>query len=357
VALDELDVEARLAEAIGAAGAAVDLDALEALRLASVGRKGWLTAALRGLAELAPERRREAGQRLNAVRERLESALAERQGALHEAALAARLAAEAVDVTLPAPPVSAGRVHPLTRVRREIESLFGRLGYSIATGPQIELETYNFERLNIPPDHPARDMQDSFFPEGAPGYVLRTHTSPVQLRAMEAAQGRVPLRVIAPGRTFRRDSDDATHLGSFHQVEGLAIDEGLTMADLRGTLAVFARALFGPSTAVRLRPSYFPFTEPSAELDITCVGCGGDGCRLCKGTGFIEVLGAGMVHPRVLEAGGYDPERVSGFAFGMGIERVTMLRYGVADIRLLQGGDLTFLSAFPAVDREGVARA
>lgn len=355
--MDELDVKARLGEAIEAARGAVDLDALEAVRLASVGRKGWLTAALRGLGALEPERRREAGQRLNEVRERLESALAARQRALQAAALEARLQAEAVDVTLPAPPVTSGRLHPLTRARREIEDLFGRLGFSVATGPEIELETYNFERLNIPADHPARDMQDSFFPADAPGYVLRTHTSPVQLRSMEAAQGRVPLRVIAPGRTFRRDNDDATHASSFHQVEGLAIDEGLSMADLKGTLGLFARALFGPDTRVRLRPSYFPFTEPSAELDITCVACRGEGCRLCKGTGYIEILGAGMVHPRVLAQGGYDPERVSGFAFGMGIERVAILRYGIADLRLLQGGDLTFLEAFPAVAREGVVGA
>lgn len=352
--MDELDVEARLAEAVTAAAAAANLDALEAVRLDSVGRKGWLTQALRGLGALAPERRRQAGHRLNAVRQRLESALAERQAALQAAAMEARLAAETIDVTLPTPPVVAGRLHPLSRVRREIEDLFGRLGYSVATGPEIELESYNFERLNMPADHPARDMQDSFFPVDAPGFVLRTQTSPVQLRAMEAAGGRVPLRIIAPGRTFRRDDDDATHASSFHQVEGLAIDEGLSLADLKGTLGLVARALFGQDTRIRLRPSYFPFTEPSAELDITCVACRGGGCRLCKGTGFIEILGAGMVHPRVLASGGYDPERVSGFAFGMGIERVAILRYGIADMRLLQSGDLGFLSAFPAVDREGV---
>ena len=356
MAADDVDLEGRLAEARARAALAPDLEALETVRLEVLGRRGWLTLALRALAAAPPAERRPRGQRLNAVREQIEEALRLRQEALAAEALAARLGAEAVDVTLPAPPVSAARLHPLTRTRRRIEDIFGRLGYSVATGPEIELESYSFERLNIPADHPARDMQDSFYPEDAPGYVLRPHTSPVQLRAMEAAHGRTPLRIIAPGRTFRRDPDDATHASAFHQVEGLAIDERLTMADLKGTLSLFARAFFGERTRLRLRPSYFPFTEPSAELDITCVGCGGAGCRICKGSGYVELLGAGMVHPRVLEAGGYDPERVNGFAFGMGIERAALLRYGIGDMRLLQGGDMAFLASFAAVDREGVAR-
>jgi phenylalanyl-tRNA synthetase alpha chain len=343
------EVDERLREALEAVEAAGGPEELEAVRLQALGRKGWLTAALRALGSADPAERPRLGRHLHQARARLEEALARRGRRLAEAALAERLRAEAVDVTLPAAPVSDGRIHPLTRVRREIEAVFGSMGYSVASGPEVELESYNFDRLNIPPDHPARDMQDSFFPLGAPGYVLRTHTSPVQIRAMEAAGGQVPLRVIAPGRTFRRDADDATHASVFHQVEGLAVDRGLSMADLKGTLEVFARALFGPATQVRLRPSYFPFTEPSAELDITCVACAGAGCRLCKESGFIEILGAGMVHPRVLRAGGYDPEEVSGFAFGMGIERVALLRYGIGDIRLLTGGDLGFLAAFPAV--------
>lgn len=351
---DADDMEARLDEALGAVQAAADEEALEAVRLASLGRKGWLTTELRALSGVASDVRPAAGRRLHEVRQRLEVALAERQEALAAQALERRLRAQTVDMTLPALPVSAGRLHPLTRARREIESLFTRMGYAVAAGPQIELESYNFERLNIPPDHPARDMQDSFYPAGAPGYVLRTHTSPVQLRAMEAARGALPVRIIAPGRTFRRETDDATHLSVFHQVEGLALDRGLSLADLKGTLQLFARGLFGADTEVRLRPSYFPFTEPSVELDISCVACGGDGCRMCKETGYIEILGAGMVHPRVLAAGGYDPEQVSGFAFGMGIERVALLRYGIADARLLLTGDLAFLEGFGAIACEGV---
>lgn len=340
-------IAARVRESLTQVAAAPDAVSLDGLRLAALGRKGWLTAALRGLGALPAEERRTVGQDLNAAREALEAAFADRSEGLRREALRVRLASEAIDVTLPARPVTAGRLHPLTRARREIEEIFLRMGYSVAEGPEVEEERLNFELLNIPADHPARDMQDSFYPADLPGFVLRTHTSPVQVRAMLAAAAATPLRVIVPGRAYRRDEEDATHLSAFHQVEGLAVDRGLSLADLKGELALFARAFFGPGTQVRLRPSYFPFTEPSAELDVTCPVCSGAGCRVCKTSGFIELLGAGMVHPRVLRNGGYDPECVQGFAFGMGLERAAMLRSGLEDVRLLSQGDLAFLRQGP----------
>lgn len=328
-----------------AAASAADLDALEGLRVEALGRKGWLTGALRRLGTLPDADKRRVGQELNQARQALESTLASRADALRDDSLRARLIAETLDVTLPVQPLTAGRLHPLTRTRRRIEEIFLRMGYSVAAGPEVEADRLNFELLNIPPDHPARDMQDSFYPQGLEGFVLRTHTSPVQIRAMLGAGGKTPLRVIVPGRAYRRDEEDATHLSAFHQVEGLAVDKGLSLADLKGELSLFARAFFGAHTEVRLRPSYFPFTEPSAELDVTCPVCAGQGCRVCKDSGFIELLGAGMVHPRVLQNGGYDPERVQGFAFGMGLERAAMLQSGIEDVRLFSQGDLDFLRA------------
>lgn len=258
-------------------------------------------------------------------------------------ALAAKLAADSIDVTLPGKPFTYGSKHPITRVIDEIKEIFMSMGYEVVEGPQIETDYYNFEALNLPKEHPARDMQDSFYI--TPETLLRTHTSPVQARTMEQKKGAVPVKVICPGTVYRRD-DDATHSPEFHQAEGLVIDENITMADLKGMLLTFARQMFGADREIRLRPSYFPFTEPSAEVDISCFVCGGKGCKLCKDTGWIEILGSGMVHPRVLEMSGYDPEKVRGFAFGIGIERIAMLKYGINDIRALFENDERFLKQF-----------
>lgn len=336
----------------GEVAAAPSPAALEDIRLRYLGRKGELTLALRAVGRLPAEERPAAGARGNAVRDELEAALAQRGHSLGEAALAERLRAEAIDVTLPGHRPPHGHPHPLVTVQRDIEAIFAAMGFVVASGPEVESEWYNFEALNIPADHPAREMQDSFYVEGRPGadepdgrLLLRTQTSPVQIRAMLARGGDLPVRVIAPGRVYRRD-DDATHSPMFHQVEGLLVDRGVSFAHLKGLLGEFARRLYGPQTAIRLRPSYFPFTEPSTEVDVSCAFCRGVGCRTCKGSGWIEVLGAGLVHPAVLAAGGYDPEEVSGLAFGVGIERVAMLRYQIDDIRLLFSGDLRFLEQF-----------
>ncbi|MBX5468167.1 MAG: phenylalanine--tRNA ligase subunit alpha [Firmicutes bacterium] len=318
--------------------------AVEAVRVAWLGRRGRITEALRGLGALPVEARREAGQRLNRLREAAEAQIKARLQVLKAQEEAETLAAERLDMSWPGrrPPV--GRLHPVTRVRRLVEDIFLRMGFAMVDGPEVESLWYNFEALNMPEHHPARDMQDSFF-VNLPGMVLRTQTSPMQIRAMEAAGGRLPVRIIATGRVYRRD-DDATHVPMFTQMEALVIDRGIGMADLKGTLLAMSRALFGPETAIRLRPSYFPFTEPSAEVDVTCAVCGGRGCRTCKDTGWLEILGAGMVHPVVLQNGGYDPEAVSGFAFGLGLERVAMIRYGFDDLRLLYQNDWRFLAQF-----------
>lgn len=324
--------------------AATDPAALAAVRTRWLGRRGRLTEALRGLGELAPAARRERGQVLNRVREAVEQALAAREAALEAAARAAAYARERLDMTLPGIRPAVGQLHPLTRLRRELEDLFTRLGFSVALGPEVESEWYNFEALNMPANHPARDMQDSFFVD-VPGFLLRTHTSPVQIRAMHARGGALPVKVIAPGHVYRRD-DDATHSPMFTQLEGLMVDRGISLADLKGVLLTLVRALFGPGTAIRLRPSYFPFTEPSVEVDISCTVCGGSGCATCKHSGWLEILGAGMVHPLVLANGGYDPDSVSGFAFGLGLERVLLLRYGFDDLRPFYQNDLRFLQQF-----------
>ncbi|MGB4215053.1 MAG: phenylalanine--tRNA ligase subunit alpha, partial [Dethiobacteria bacterium] len=284
-----------------------------------------------------------AGRKANNLRKKIEELLGYKEEELREAAAAARLEEERIDVTLPGAPFKLGRKHPLTLVLEEITAIFTGLGFQVARGPEIESEYYNFEALNLPADHPARDMQDSFY--FTPQILLRTHTSPVQVRTMELTAPRLPVRIIAPGKVYRRD-DDATHSPMFHQVEGLAVDRGVTFADLKGTLLLFAREMFGPEQRIRLRPSFFPFTEPSAEVDIACIICGGEGCRTCGHSGWLEILGCGMVHPRVLEVSGYDPEDVTGFAFGMGVERIAMLKYGIDDIRLLFSNDLRFLRQF-----------
>ncbi len=312
---------------------------LELLRVKYLGRKGDLTGILRGLGKLDPEVRRQVGQEANRAKEALEAALDEALGALKAAAR--RAATPTVDVTLPGRRLPRGRLHPLNQTMAEVCDIFLHLGFEAVEGPEVELDWYNFEALNLPPDHPARDMQDTFYFNDQ--VLLRTHTSPMQIRTMEARQP--PVRIIAPGKVYRRDSD-ITHSPMFHQVEGLLVDKGVTFADLKGVLTAFVHQMFGPEVGVRFRPSYFPFTEPSAEVDIECVMCGGHGCRVCQATGWLEVLGSGMVHPAVFEAVGYDPETYTGFAFGLGIERIAMLKYGVDDIRLFFENDLRFLRQF-----------
>lgn len=329
---------------------------LEELRVRYLGRKGELTSVLRSIAALPPEERREVGAAANELKRRLESLIEERLAALREPAREG-----AVDLTLPGFAWPAGRPHPVARTIAEIVEIFVGLGYTVAEGPEAELDYYNFTALNQPSYHPARSTHDTFYlteetlfdldvseeeaRERSRGIALmRTHTSPVQIRVMERQQP--PIYIVAPGRCYRRDVPDATHSPIFHQIEGLAVDEGITFADLKGTLEVFARRFFGPDTRVNFRASYFPFTEPSAEMDVSCVICKGDGCRLCKGSGWLEVLGAGMVHPAVLEGVGIDPERYTGFAFGMGPERLTILKYGIPDIRMFYENDLRFLRQF-----------
>jgi len=338
--------------ALAATGQAPTAAAVEEVRVHYLGRRGELTTALREVGRLPAAERPAAGAAGNRVREAIEAALTARASEIAGRELAQRLRDEAVDVTLPGRRPAVGHAHPLTSARRDIERIFASMGFAVADGPEIESEWYNFEALNIPAGHPARDMHDSFYVDADPDpgepagrMLLRTHTSPVQIRYLHARGGALPVRVIAPGRIYRRD-DDATHSPMFHQIEGLLVDRGVTFSHLKGVLAEFARRLFGPETAIRLRPSYFPFTEPSAEADASCAFCRGTGCATCKGSGWIEILGCGMVHPRVLQAGGYDPEEVSGFAFGMGIDRVAMLRYRISDIRLLFEGDLRFVEQF-----------
>ncbi|WP_208320810.1 phenylalanine--tRNA ligase subunit alpha [Alicyclobacillus sacchari] len=313
-------------------------------RVQYLGKKSELNALSKQMGSLGQEERPLFGERVNEVRKALEEAYAQRQTALAAAEQALRLAQETIDITLPGRAVCKGAIHPISRVIQEIEDIFLGMGFSIVDGPEVETDHYNFELLNLPKDHPARDMQDTFYLSDE--LLLRTHTSPMQVRTMERMEGHIPIKVIVPGRVYRRDEDDATHSHQFTQIEGLVVGEGIRMSDLKGTLEAFAKALFGPEQRVRLRPSYFPFTEPSAEVDLLCVHCHGEGCRVCKGTGWIEILGAGMVHPRVLDMSGYDSNRYSGFAFGMGPERIAMLRYGISDIRLLYQNDLRFLAQF-----------
>ena len=335
------DIEQLLDTALDAVAKAPDLQALEALRVQYLGRKGELTARLKQLGKLPPEERKAAGQAINQAKQALQQAIESRRDTLAREALERRLVEERVDVTLPGRRRPAGGWHPVTRTLQRIESLFSQLGFEVAEGPEIEDDFHNFEALNIPPHHPARAMHDTFYLED--GHVLRTHTSPVQIRVME--QTRPPLRIIAPGRVYRCDSD-VTHTPMFHQVEGLMVDTDVSFADLKGVLDEFLRRFFERDLAVRFRPSYFPFTEPSAEVDIQCVMCGGEGCRVCGHSGWLEVLGCGMVHPKVFEHVGIDNEAWTGFAFGMGVERLAMLRYGVNDLRLFFENDLRFLAQF-----------
>ena len=324
-----------------AALAAPDAD-LEALRIRYLGKKGELTAALRGMGKLSAEERPVIGQIANEVREAIENELTARAQEQKTAALAARLSAEKLDVTVPGTVPEIGHIHPLDRVQRDMEEIFIGMGFDIVEGPEVEYDYYNFQALNIPPDHPARDTQDTFYITD--NILLRSQTSPVQARTME--KRKPPIRIISPGRVYRSDAMDATHSPLFHQMEGLVVDKNVTMGDLKGTLEMFAKKMFGEETKVRFRPHHFPFTEPSAEVDVSCFACGGKGCRLCKGEGWIEILGAGMVHPNVLRMCNIDPDEYSGFAFGMGVERVTMLKYHIDDIRHLYENDVRFLSQF-----------
>jgi phenylalanyl-tRNA synthetase alpha chain len=334
-------VEAVAGEARAAIAGAASSAELQSLRVKYLGRSGALTQILKSLAALPAEERPAVGAAANAAKRELEALLETRLAETAEAERRRQRERERPDLTLPGRRPPRGGVHPLTRVREEIVAVFMGLGFSVAEGPQIETEFYNFEALNIPRDHPARDMQDTFYL--SPDTLLRTHTSPVQIRAMRAQ--RPPVRIIVPGTVYRRDAD-ITHSPMFHQVEGLAVDRNVTMADLKGTLELFARELFGARSKIRFRPSFFPFTEPSAEVDVLCFLCGGEGCRVCKQSGWLEILGSGMVHPQVLRNVGYDPEEVTGWAFGMGIERIAMLKYGVDDIRLFFENDLRFLKQF-----------
>ena len=329
--------------------AASSVKDLEEVRVRYLGRKSALTSALRSIGDLPPDERGKVGQAANAAREALEALIGGRIKGLEDAELDARLSHDRIDVTVPGdPPSPAGRLHLITETRREIEDIFIGFGFSVAEGPEVEYDYYNFTSLNHPPGHPARMLQDTFY--FSDEVLLRTHTSPMQTRAMEAQEP--PIYIVIPGKTYRRDSD-ATHTPMFHQVEGLAVDENITLADLQGVLLEFARAIFGPEREIRLRPHYFPFTEPSVEVDISCFACGGSGVlpdggrdNLCKGSGWIEILGSGMVDPNVFGFVDYDPERYQGFAFGMGIERIAMLKHGVPDLRLFFDNDLPFLEQF-----------
>lgn len=336
--LKELENESRQKIA-----AAENLETLKEIRVRILGKKGELTALLRSLGTISPAERPLVGSEANTLRMELEKAIELKEKILKDASKSEQWFKERIDVTLPGWPVEIGRKHPLTLINDEIKEIFLGLGFQVAHGPEIESDYYNYEALNFPADHPARDMQDSYYITEQ--YLLRTHTSPVQVRVMEKMAPQLPVRIIAPGKVFRRD-DDATHSPMFHQVEGLAVDREITFADLKGTLLLFAREMFGSDQKIRLRPSFFPFTEPSAEVDISCIMCEGKGCRVCSYCGWLEILGAGMVHPRVLEIAGYDPQQVTGFAFGMGVERIAMLKYGIGDLRLFFSNDLRFLRQF-----------
>lgn len=330
-------------EALSAIKSASDEQALQDVRVKYLGKKGEVTALLKGLGKLSPEERPKMGALVNAVRQALEEEIDALKTSMEVAAMNARLEEEKIDITLPGRAPKTGHIHPLTTVNEMIEDFFMKMGYTVEEGPEIEQDHFNFECLNLPKDHPARDMQDSFYI--TENFLLRTHTSPVQARTMKRHEPNSPIRMIAPGKVYRWDYD-ATHSPVFHQVEGLIIDEHITFADLKGTIETFLRHMFGDDTKVRFRTSFFPFTEPSAEVDISCVMCGGEGCRVCSHTGWLEILGCGMVHPRVLELNGYDPNKVKGFAFGMGVERIAMLLYGIGDLRLFFEDDIRFLEQF-----------
>ena len=329
-------------DAIRQIEASGDLSKLNDVRVAVLGKKGELTAVLKSMKDVSPEERPLVGQLVNETRESIEKILDETKKKLEAAELDAKLRREVIDVTLPAKKNNVGHRHPNTIALEEVERVFTGMGYEVVEGPEIEYDEYNFRKLNIPDGHPAKDEQDTFYINK--DIVLRTQTSPVQARIME--QGKLPICILSPGRVFRSDEVDATHSPSFHQIEGLIIDKNISFADLKGTLEVFAKELFGEDTKTKFRPHHFPFTEPSAEMDVSCFKCGGKGCRFCKGSGWIEILGCGMVHPHVLEMCGIDPEEYTGFAFGVGLERIALLKYEIDDMRLLYENDIRFLKQF-----------
>ena len=334
-ALDEIEKASNLRE-------------LEDVRVKYLGKKGKLTAILKTMGSLAPEDRPKLGSVVNQAKTELESKITDKEEILQKEELNRKLESERIDVSLPSSKIIRGSKHPLTRVIEEIEDLFVSMGYDVVSGPELETDEYCFERLNLPKGHPARDMQDSLYI--TPEYLLRTQTSAVQARAMMANKEKTPIRIIVPGKTYRRE-DDATHSHQFNQVEGLVIDKNISFADLKGTLEIFMKHMLGENTELRFRPSYFPFTEPSYEVDVSCFKCGGKGCNLCKQTGWIELLGSGIVHPNVLKMNGYDPEVYSGFAFGTGLDRLAMFKYGITDIRLLYSNDVRFLNQFDRKDQ------
>ena len=335
-------------EALAKISACTDAKELNDLRVFYLGKKGPIQAAMKSMKTMAPEERKTFGQVSNKTKQEIGQAIEEKKAYLEEKALNERLLAEDIDISLPGNRLPIGSVHPLTRVKEDLEELFLGMGYKVAEGPEVESDHFNFELMNLPKGHPARDMQDSFYI--TPEYLLRTQTSAVQARTMMANTEKTPIRVICPGKTYRKE-DDATHSHQFNQVEGLVVDKNISFADLKGTLEIFMRKMLGENTQLRFRPSYFPFTEPSYEVDVSCFKCGGKGCNLCKQTGWIELLGSGIVHPNVLKMNGYDPEVYSGFAFGTGLDRLAMFKYGITDMRLLYTNDVKFLSQFDRMDK------
>ena len=335
-------------EALSKITVCTSLKELNDLRVLYLGKKGPLQAAMKSMKDMSKEERASFGQVSNKVKQEITEAIENKKEELEEAEMNAKLESEKIDITLPSRTLSLGSLHPLTKVREEIEDLFIGMGYTVAEGPEVETDHFNFELMNLPKDHPARDMQDTFYIDETT--LMRTHTSPVQAHTLLAAKGKGPVKIICPGKTYRRDDDDATHSHQFSQCEGLVIDKNVTLADLKGTLEYFAKEMFGEKREIRFRTSYFPFTEPSVEVDISCAHCDGKGCSICKGTGWIEILGAGMVNPKVLEMCGFDSEVYQGFAFGIGLERVAMLRYGIDNIRNFYNDDLRFLNQFTRED-------
>lgn len=335
-------------EALQKIAEAGDLDTLQQLRVSYLGKKGSVQQLMAVMKTLPREEKPAFGQQVNQVKKGITDALGARMEQVQKEAVAKRLKTEKIDITLAGEDMERGTVHPLMMIQQELEDLFIGMGYKVAEGPEVEQDYYNFELANLPKDHPARDMQDTFYID--PNTLLRTHTTAIQMRELEKAHGQLPIKLICPGKVYRRDDDDATHSHQFMQCEGLVVGDHITLADLKGTLEYMANAMFGNGRKVRFRPSYFPFTEPSVEVDVSCPFCNGKGCSVCKGSGWIEILGAGMVHPHVLEMNGFDPKKCSGFAFGVGLERVAMLKYGIDDIRNFYTNDVRFLKNFDRFD-------